>query len=180
GRSNLTQTKAPSPSQYVKNIIKGFELAENLGIIINHQDLSLDLKKSYCGANGTNLILTSDGYISSCSEITESSHPDSSTFIYGKIEGQKLKINENKLHILKKRTVDNVIGCNHCFARYICAGKCFIRSLNNTQSIFIADKSTCTIQQELLKYLLARLLRGNINMESYDFLTKVVKFKTNA
>lgn len=174
GRSAYTHTRAPRPDVYVKNLIKGFEFAETLGIVLEHQDISLDLKNVYCGADGCNFILNPDGYISSCSEITDGNLPDSDIFLYGRIINSKIHIDQKVLNNLKKRNVHNISGCRDCFAKYNCAGKCFIHSLNHCESIFVRDKPTCLINQELLKYLLSRLLKNGIIMETYDFITKEI------
>ena len=154
---NIYNTR-PDFNVYIKNFFNALELAEDYGIGVFSTGISFKRFTSrFCGASGTNLCLTTDGYISACYEaVSGTEGPD--VFIYGKYDKKngKIIIDDNKLNYLCQRRVQNMPDCQNCFMKWNCGGSCNARAVRATGDMYKPDKKTCEqirrMGKEFLKY----------------------------
>lgn len=160
GRCHLTKTKAPDEKIFIRQLIKCYEMSKKLGMQIDDFYRMLYLLRNSCSASSPGfIVVTTDGYISSCAEIFLSSLPYASILVYGKIEGNKVKIDSKKLNYLKSRKVYNMSHCKNCFAKWSCAGECPVFALyEGNKSIFIPNSKLCYHSKQKMLYILNSIL----------------------
>ena len=109
-------------------------------------------------AAGGSFGVTPEGYITSCYEVLEKSHPLSDIFFYGKIEESSLVYFPDKLHRLAKLNVFEKAKCRRCFAKFHCAGDCPAKSILSDRTE-IDQNYRCIINRELTKEQLLRSIK---------------------
>ena len=69
---------------------------------------------------------------------------------------------EERLNILRKRIVQNVRGCQDCFAKYNCSGDCPAKSYSASGDLCDSrDNSRCEINKALLLHEIKEKLKKN-------------------
>ncbi|MFH1001171.1 MAG: radical SAM protein, partial [Bacteroidota bacterium] len=82
-----------------------------------------NLSGTFCGVSKDNLVLTHEGKITSCFEITSIHDPRSETFFVGEIDDNlNIKIFQKNREYLHSLKVNNLKYCRDCFAKWHCAG----------------------------------------------------------
>jgi len=166
-------TDVPDVTNFMTEYKKCFDVAEKAGM-----NLSAILKNSLSLGNtgcAPSLIVTPDGYISSCYFVSNAKTPLSNIFMYGIVKNSKVLINQKKLNYLKSRTISRISGCQNCFCKWNCAGNCPYRAAICNGTVFSPFKESCLANQGLIKYLLERLLEGDIGMAGFDFVVHDIK-----
>jgi len=162
GRAKDNELLAPYPEEFCDELTHLFIRARGLGISLKSNQLPISLKKRtrFCGACGTNKIVTISGYISACTEVTEPSDPYSKYFFSGKIdlEKQKIVINKNQVDRLSYRYIDNMDVCNNCVMRFNCAGGCPARALRANGDMYSPDKKWCDATVNMSIDIIKKLL----------------------
>lgn len=109
--------------------------------------------------------LTTDGYISACDMAMFGNNDDHmSVFIYGKWDAERKTISydQEKIDILRSRTIHNMPGCGDCNARKNCAGFCLGEVTNESRDLFGKKDQTCKTIQYLAKHM-------DINKGAYEY-----------
>jgi uncharacterized protein len=112
---------------------------------------------SFCGACGQNFCVTPQGFVTSCNEVTMLTDALASHFIFGNFNERTAKydIDEGKLELLRRRTVDNLTYCRDCFAKYSCAGDCPARIARASGDMLDTSRNNrCQITRGLLLHRL--------------------------
>jgi radical SAM protein with 4Fe4S-binding SPASM domain len=109
--------------------------------------------------------LTMDGYLSACEMATYGEGDEKmDAMIYAKYDAENDKIiyDENKLKILRNRTLNNMpMECRSCAAGEYCAGFCLGETLNENGSLFRVKTRVCTA----LRYIFGEV--GYLYPEKY-------------
>lgn len=95
----------------------------------------------YCGAGTRHLVVSPDGNLYPCTELTTDT-----TYQMGNVETGILK-NKRKVW-LQEYHVDRFETCASCWARYLCGGGCRVDSLLNCGSLTEVNEVTC----DLIRY----------------------------
>lgn len=123
----------------------------------HHVDLTFsgcrmeNLSSSFCGVSKDNCVLTHEGKLTSCFEITTVKDPRSDTFFIGEIDDDlNINIFYEKRKFLHSLKVTNLEYCSDCFAKWHCAGDCVTRIGHNDYG---GDRGhdRCEINRELLR-----------------------------
>jgi len=85
----------------------------------------------YCTMPEGNNVLTPEGYLTSCVEISKTSEPFADMLLYAKwdIANKKFIYDQEKLNQLKKFHFSNSPQCINCSLRLMCKGGCPMRNL---------------------------------------------------
>jgi uncharacterized protein len=116
----------------------------------------------FCTAHDNALVVTPNGILSSCYEISGSDHPLAKAFHFGEMSPE----GDINIDFTKRETFQNKIQerrdlCKHCFCYWHCAGDCPAKTMlpdsfdNNTFS------ARCDVNREITKELLIRYLITN-------------------
>ncbi len=192
GRSRKVREKeiyarAPDQSEFVRNFLQAKELAYEYGMTLACTYINLSyVQTQFCGLSNPNISLTTDGYLSSCHEITRSSTENSDEFIYGRYDREtgKIIIDEEKLSNLRKMGPFSIADCQSCMLRYCCAGGCAHKNYMQSGSMFIPSKETCDAKRMMAtQYLEMEAQRNLISIKPYlqasdEGLKYVMNFNT--
>jgi uncharacterized protein len=165
GRCETTGSKAPSSEDFIKNFIKTKETAVNLGVKIYSSGSELErIGFKFCGAAGNNFFVTPDGNVTTCLEVSRPNDNMNDIFIVGEFNKEKneFEFNEEKLNALRKRNVQNVNGCEDCFAKYNCSGDCLAKACAVSGSLYDSRKNIrCDANKTLLLHEIKEKLKKN-------------------
>lgn len=161
GRCQYSEIQSPDQEIFVGEFLKTKQLAEKLGIELNFLGQRINKSSlSFCGAVGKNFVITPEGYITSCYEVSSLEDPRSEVFFYGSYDEnkKKIKIDTKKLSVLASRTTNNLPYCNDCFIKYDCAGDCLAK-VANEGDLFNPNGLRCYMNKALSKESLIDLIK---------------------
>jgi uncharacterized protein len=163
GRCKKTAAKEPDPVVFLENMIRAKEEAEKLGVEIYYSGGKLGgAMHTFCAASGRNFYVTPQGYVSSCLEVTNDKDPRAKIFFYGKFDNGKLRIQKNRLRLLKSRVVENIPHCGDCFAKFSCCGDCLAKIHTQSGDMFdTSNNRRCEVNRGLLLHEINRKLEEN-------------------
>jgi len=119
------------------------------------------LTDSFCGVTRDGFSITPDGDITACFETTSAEDPKSKHFFYGKIDDNgQIIIDENKRKYLHNLTVDNLMYCKDCFAKWHCAGDCAAK-LGHDDFLGRRGHERCLLNRQMVKDKLISILNTN-------------------
>lgn len=160
GRGCPFEETLPNIEELVEVFWASLEFAREHGMqIINSNIESILTGKvgSYCRAiAGEALIVTTQGFLSSCYEIIGEESQGAKDFLYGRIENQ-LSIDDKKLFKLSSRVAENMQECQTCFAKFICAGTCPMKAWRKTGNLFERDPYTCKFSKKIIPRLIRQM-----------------------
>lgn len=166
GRAIQEKLKPPAVDDYIKNLKRALNKADELGVFIISSPFMnlLTPSKYYCSpCSGESNIITNDGLVSRCYEVQNQHHPNS-LFLVGKFERKSNRIAFNKNgKYLAKVSVEEHKECKNCYAKYLCGGGCHLRNINSNGSIYEVDKYSCKIRKILIREAIKRLKESALN-----------------
>jgi len=135
---------------FIQSFFDAFTLAKKYGITVTcsalrNCDVTVD---RYCAGE---LALTATGRLTLCPCISSESQPGFEQWIYGRVDGGKMKLDSERLQSLLKMNIDAMPHCRDCFARYNCGGGCLNKFINNGQR---HDENFCTFMKKFLKLII--------------------------
>jgi len=155
GRCLTTKTQAPSQKEYVRNYLDAYDYGLSKGVNLYYSGSSLDkISDSFCGATGKNFVVTPNGNVTTCLEVSREDDLYSNYFFIGKFDSQKKAyvFDEQKIAFLQSRKVDNMQGCSDCVCKFNCSGDCLIKVLRSTGDMFdVSNNKRCKINQVIIK-----------------------------
>ncbi|MFC1976216.1 radical SAM protein [Chloroflexota bacterium] len=124
------------PKEFSKAFIEGylaaFSLGKQLGIVVDTGAKVEGLRLSFCKAHGNdlNFYIRNDGRVLSCYEVAANNHQYFDEFCYGQIDPkqQKISFDQKKIVSLFRMGYPSNLDCADCFAKWNCAGGCFLRT----------------------------------------------------
>jgi uncharacterized protein len=153
GRCEKTETKEPNSKEFLEKILQAKDYALTKGIGIYYSGGRFDsTTERFCGAAGSNFILTPYGNITTCLEVSSPSDPRASIFHIGNKVNGGFEINNDKLELLRSRKVGNISHCTDCFSKYNCAGDCLAKVLARGSLFDTSNNTRCEINQGVLLY----------------------------
>lgn len=128
GRCSSNKIQPPSENIFIRKYREAKAVGDGYGIEIHHSGATIghSTKNSYCGVAEPNFMVTPDAYVTSCLQVTTTTHPFADVFIYGRyIKNKKcFEFNQRKIQRLRGFTVNRRKACNGCFLKWDCAGGC--------------------------------------------------------
>jgi uncharacterized protein len=162
GRASRSQRWSPAPEDFGREIGRVFVLGHKAGITVRSGYLPIILpsRNTHCGACGGSRIVTTEGCISTCLEVTRSDHPMADNFIVGQIDtvARKSMLWEPRIRALAARTLDNLPSCQDCFLRYNCIGHCPAEAIRVNGDIFQPDSAWCEVARSSSLSVIDQLL----------------------
>ena len=161
-----------SPSDFVLNFLDAIKYIRenNLDMQVDTAFFSRPTLGNYCNLSTGNLILTPNGDISGCVEITNSCDYHSGDVFYGKFDEDsgEVKFDESKKKYFGKFHFTNYKDCPSCNLKLICRGGCPLRRVWNQEGHF------CEITKRLVPQLL-RLFYEDSSYAKIFIKNKVIK-----
>ena len=119
----------------------------------------------FCGALGRNFIVTPDGWVSTCFEVTHKSDSRSDVFFVGRYDRAKKEFVffRDKLDLLQGRHIERLTPCKTCIAKYTCLGDCPARIFSISGDIYdTSSNPKCATNQEMVVENLKALVEQEV------------------
>lgn len=148
---NAETIVAPNIVLFADEFCKCKELGDELGVKVKSSGDALYRHDTFCGASKENCILTPDGKISTCVEVSDESDQLSTFFIIGQIENGKVKIDDEKVKRIQGIGRKKNPECEYCIAEHSCRGNCLTRTLRSNKELqrFLLNQ-LCVMQTRLV------------------------------
>jgi uncharacterized protein len=162
GRAKTNQVSKIDPEFFVRQYRSAFDRARKYGKELKYSGARFGtLTNVFCKAAGNSFVVTPEGILTACYEVTESDDPRSELFFFGNYDQESgdFKIDCNKLDRLCSLTVENKPYCNKCFCKWHCAGDCAARLALLGDAWDPSQSDRCYINQELTKDQMVEHLR---------------------
>jgi uncharacterized protein len=163
---NISIDKDQFYSSFVKEFFKAERVGEKHNIHLAYSGCRYDkFGGQFCGATGPdlNFVVTTDGLVTSCYEVTDRSHPKGWFFIYGEYDKalHEFVIDQQKVKYLQSISVDRMVRCRNCFIKWNCAGDCLARQDIDLEDLKNGEKMRemsprCLANKEITIYELAK------------------------
>lgn len=155
GKEGRLKWSKTSLMKLVDSVRDGKDLAKRYGMeFYCNLDCANKFKDYHCGALGSdNFLVNTDGYVSSCLEVTSRESPAADEFTYGRYDFQKKRfvINKDVIDKLVERHVENLQYCKDCFCKHHCAGGCPVKSIYVKKDLCYVVGEWCDVIRELAK-----------------------------
>lgn len=150
--------EAPDYDEYAEQYLRAFDVGLERGVIVRYSAAGiLGRKLSFCGVAHDSFNITPDGYVTSCLEVCDATHPLADEFIYGRYDRDEgvFIIDYDRLQWLRALVVTNKSYCDTCICRWHCAGDCPVR-VRGTQVDYESPSPRCSVNQRIMKGLLKK------------------------
>lgn len=149
------------------------ELLKNINEERHDQDshsLLLQLVKNFlnknkhgyhCGAGRKLVGIAADGGIYLCHRFVGLDEYKLGTIYQEKLNNEKYQ--QSPLDFIKK--------CNHCLAKYLCAGSCYYENTSQNASIYKPSKDYCKIYKKIMKLIV--FISSNILEKEKAYIKKI-------
>lgn len=147
---NKSKINAPDIVRFSEQFIKCKQLGRQLGIIVKSSGDAIFRSGTFCGASRENCVLTPDGKISMCVEVSDPDDALSKYLIIGYIKDNKVVLNEDKISYIQRYGRRINPECRICIAQKSCRGNCLTRTMraNETADEFLIN-DLCVMQTRL-------------------------------
>jgi uncharacterized protein len=164
GRGSNTTLHSPDSDTFFDKLIESMPIAKQYGSKIRTSILRLKPHSvSFCGAVGTNFMVTYDGRVISCTRMTEDINEASSSFCYGRFDATQgtFAFDSSQHERLRLLATDNIPECHDCYARYNCKGDCPANKAAIDPQNFRTNTSyRCESIRRFIKNILALTVQG--------------------
>ena len=144
-----TSLSMPDLSLFAKFFIEAQKVGNEKNVDVSCSASAIYRKVSFCGATYNNFVITPDGLISTCVEVSSSDDPLANKYIIGNIDNDKVNINEDNIQRIRDFDQINRVECQNCIAEKSCRGNCPVRTMRfGTDNLFINE--LCIMQTKLL------------------------------
>lgn len=159
--------KTPDPNEFSEMLLKALDISRDLGMSIanySFQYINSGHFKPYCGSMGASaMVVTTDAHLTACIEITNKLNPLAEEMFVGKVSNGRLFLNMEKIDLYMSRVPDNVPECKDCFARYLCASGCPIKSKYTYGTCFGVDNLRCEVSKMVIPEVIKRIYKHTIS-----------------
>lgn len=163
GRAFNNNQSIEDSGLFVKHFLEAYDVALENNRYLYYSGARPWLKTSaFCGAHEKALVVTPEGLLSSCYEISGSTHPLSEVFHFGKIsDSGELDIDFSKRSAFHNKITERKVFCKECFCYSHCAGDCPAKTIlpGSFDNTIFSDR--CEANREITKELLIRYLLEN-------------------
>ncbi len=154
--------RSPSPAEgdeFVAGFLEAHEVARRAGRRLNYSGARPDLlTHSFCSAPYNGLVVTPRGELVTCYEVTGEYHPLAAACTFGRLEGNRAIVDEERRRALLRRLEARREACRDCFCYWHCAGDCHVKALYPGAEEPPGAGTRCQINRALtLELLLARV-----------------------
>jgi len=165
GRSASTEGLAPDLLIYADKMVETLVLARDVGMRLKSSILrfsSSDDHLSFCGVNGKNFAITPEGDVTACTRVTSNTHPLAHCFVFGHYDySQKdFVLDDTRYKWLRTLDVENIKGCEGCFARFNCKGDCPAVKSDYSQNFATETSARC----EAIRRITLGLFRSQLGL----------------
>lgn len=151
-----TSLSMPDLTLFAKSFIEAQKVGIDKNVDVSCSASAVYRKSSFCGATYNNFVITPDGLISTCVEVSSLDDPLADKYIIGNIENDNVNINNDILQRIRDFDEIDRVECQNCIAEKSCRGNCPVRTMRfGTDNLFINE--LCIMQTKLLIHKISYL-----------------------
>jgi uncharacterized protein len=162
GRCVYSGWTTPDPSVFVQEFLKAWKYAAIQSIeLLCSSSYRTTLTSTFCGASGSNFVVTPEGNVTACQEVSSLDDERANIFVYGVYdqENSRFVINHERRQALAKRNIHNMPACANCAIKWHCGGECMVKSLANGSLFDPTQNHHCSVTKMLYtEQILAKLI----------------------
>ncbi len=143
-----TELIMPDLALFVKYYIEALKKGEEKGVEVSCSASAVYRKNSFCGATHNNFVITPEGLISTCVEVSSLDDPLSEKYIIGDID-DSVHINYAILQRIRSFDESGRVECENCIAEKSCRGNCPVRTMRLGKEDYFVNE-LCIMQTRLL------------------------------
>lgn len=144
---------------FAEAFVQASEIAAQTGRSLVYSGARLgQVTWSFCMAPYDALVLSPNGYVVTCYEVTSVSHRLSGLSTIGRIEDGKIQIDAAARSFLHAKMAERREACKDCFCYWSCAGDCYARTFDVGDTGHLRYGARC----EANRYITEKLLLGAI------------------
>jgi uncharacterized protein len=154
----------PDLDLFIENFINTIKYVADQGIDvkIDNSYISRPTSGYYCGAGeGSNLVVTPSGLVTSCLEISRPNEVYSDVMIYGECSENGIEIDSSKREFLNRLHWSNYQNCPNCNLKLICGGSCPMQGAWDNQDLFHPSDYNCYAHKSILPQLFKMIFENN-------------------
>lgn len=156
GRCGRTSDDLPEWEVFAREFIQAWEEARKRRIDLRFSASRLEQPTfCFCGCANDPFTVTPDGYVTACYEVCDRDSPDADQYFFGRYSPDGFRFDFQKLAQLRQLTVHHKPLCARCFAKWICAGDCPVKSPRPYGQAG-GQSDRCKMIQQVLRSLLER------------------------
>jgi len=161
GRAIINRQTVKDTEGFIKEFLQAYDLATSADRHLYYSGARpWILTNSFCSAHDNALVVTPDGGLSSCYEISGSDHPLANFFHFGSLSATEgVRINFEKRRQFQKKINERKAICKNCFCFWHCAGDCPAKTIRKGDFSNTDFNTRCKVNREITKELLIRSLQ---------------------
>ena len=160
GRGLDTGVRTPDPDVFVERFLEADALLQGRMRLVFSAARPENLSLSFCSVCSDSFVVTAEGNVTSCYEVSEHSDPRSARYLYGRWDADTAAFvfDEEKRAALHTLRVDNMPYCGDCFCKYHCSGDCAAKLLGLKSPAQHAGSDRCRITRALTLHQIRKSL----------------------
>lgn len=112
------------------------------------------ITSTFCMAPYNALIVSNNGTLVTCYEVTSDSHSLAKLSNIGKVEGSSIQVNMSARQSLHEKMAKRRTICKDCFCYWSCAGDCYARTFDASDEGYLQYGARCESNRFILEGLL--------------------------
>jgi uncharacterized protein len=163
GRALRNNQTIKNNKLFVENLLKAFDIATIKGKHLYYSGARpWVITHRFCTAHDNALVVTPEGLLSSCYEISGSDHPLSQAFHFGHLTDKGEPTIDNRIRTnFQNKIRGRKELCKSCFCYWHCAGDCPAKTFTPGSFENTTFTGRCELNREITKELLIRYLSNN-------------------
>ena len=165
GRSLKTGEHTPEADLFVRKFLEAEKILDGKMRLVYSAARMDHVGSAFCGVCCNSFVVTSEGLVTSCYEVSEMSDPRSGRYIYGAWDpdANGFTFDEKKQEDLHGLTVDRMPHCADCFCKYHCSGDCAAKLLGTRPPSEHAGSVRCRITRAITLHQIQKKLSEEVN-----------------
>ena len=129
GRGLYRPPSADEGDEFVAGFLEAHEVARRAGRRMTYSGARpWLLTTSFCSAPYGGLVVNAAGELVTCYEVTGEHHPLAAACTFGRLEGSRAIVDEDRRGALLERLEARRAACRDCFCYWHCAGDCHVKA----------------------------------------------------
>jgi uncharacterized protein len=158
GRAETNKQSINNTSEFIHNFLSSHDIALNFDRKLYYSGARpWVITDRFCSAHENALVITPEGILSSCYEISGTEHPLAEPFHFGAMkETGEIDIDFQKRAGFQNKIEERKELCRGCFCYWHCAGDCPAKTFLPVSFDNMTFSERCHVNQEITKELILR------------------------
>ena len=150
GNPNVEEARA-----FAQAFLEAFDIATKAGRELVYSGARLGkVTSAFCMAPYDALIVSGNGTLVTCYEVTSASHDLAKLSNIGQVEGGQIHVDHSARKSLHAKMAQRRTMCRDCFCYWSCAGDCYARTFDSCDEGYLQYGARCETNRYILEGLL--------------------------